>query len=149
MRSFLRALPLLLGLMALPVLAQDAGSQVEKCSKKFGTLAVGEPQTGWHHLSQYGLGSPAALIRMMIQQSGCFDVVERGQAMQNLQQERALAAGGELRQDSNIGQGQMQAADFVLTPHVQIGASNTGGVGGPWVACSAAGSACWARWPGA
>jgi curli biogenesis system outer membrane secretion channel CsgG len=66
----------------------------------------------------------------MIQQSGCFDVVERGVAMQNLQQERALAGQDEMRQGSNIGKGQLQVADFVMTPNVQIGASNTGGIGG-------------------
>jgi curli biogenesis system outer membrane secretion channel CsgG len=57
-------------------------------------------------------------------------VVERGIAMQNIQQERSLAEGGELRGESNIGKGQMQAADFVMTPAVQIAANNTGGVGG-------------------
>jgi curli biogenesis system outer membrane secretion channel CsgG len=93
-------------------------------------IAVAEPQGGWNYLSHYGLGSPAALLRIMIQQSGCFDVVERGYAMQNLQQERALGQSGELRQESNVGKGQMQAADFVLTPNVLVGASNTGGVGG-------------------
>jgi hypothetical protein len=67
---------------------------------------------------------------MMVQQSGCFDVVERGQAMQNIQQERSLAAAGEMRQESNIGKGQMQAADFVATPNVQIGANTSGGIGG-------------------
>jgi len=110
--------------------AEEAESTVEKCAKKLGVLAVAEPQAGWNHLSRYGLGSPAALLRMMVQQSGCFDVVERGKAMQNIQQERALAAAGEMRQESNIGKGQMQAADFVMTPDVQIGASNTGGLGG-------------------
>ncbi|MDT8998153.1 CsgG/HfaB family protein [Paucibacter sp. APW11] len=110
--------------------AEETSSQVEKCSTKLGVIAVAEPQTGWNHLSQYGLGSPAALLRMMIQQSGCFDVVERGVAMQNLQQERALAQGGDLRQESNVGKGQMQAADFVMTPNVQVGSSTTGGVGG-------------------
>ncbi|MBV8501660.1 MAG: peptidoglycan-binding protein [Paucibacter sp.] len=110
--------------------ADDTPQQVEKCDKKLGVLAVAEPQTGWGYLQHYGLGSPAALLRIMIQQSGCFDVVERGQAMQNLQQERNLAAAGEMRQESNVGKGQMQAADFVMTPNVQIAANNTGGVGG-------------------
>ncbi len=109
--------------------AQD-DSRVEKCNKSFGALAVAEPQSGWGHIQRYGLGSPAALLRMMIQQSGCFDVVERGVAMRNLQQERALGQSGELRQESNLGKGQMQAADFVMTPDVQIPASTTGGVGG-------------------
>ncbi|HEY0956099.1 MAG TPA: CsgG/HfaB family protein [Roseateles sp.] len=117
-------------LAAATVQAQEAGSTVEKCTKKMGVLAVAEPQTGWNHLSHYGLGSPAALLRMMVQQSGCFDVVERGQAMQNIQQERALAAAGEMRQESNIGKGQMQAADFVMTPNVQVGANTSGGIGG-------------------
>jgi curli biogenesis system outer membrane secretion channel CsgG len=121
---------LMLAGLATAVQAEEAGSSVEKCPKKLGVLAVAEPQYGWNHLSHYGLGSPAALLRMMVQQSGCFDVVERGQAMQNLQQERALAAGGEMRQDSNVGKGQMQAADFVMTPNVQVAANNTGGVGG-------------------
>lgn len=110
--------------------AQEAASSVEKCGKSFGTLAVAEPQAGWGHISRYGLGSPATLLRMLIQQSGCFDVVERGVAMQNLQQERALANSGDLRQESNLGQGQMQAADFVMTQVVQIAASDTGGIGG-------------------
>ena len=110
--------------------ADDANPSVEKCERKLGVLAVAEPQSGWGYLSHYGLGSPAALLRIMIQQSGCFDVVERGVAMQNLQQERNLAAAGEMRQESNIGKGQMQAADFVMTPNVQIAANNTGGVGG-------------------
>jgi len=117
-------------LLAAPAWAEEPGSAVEKCQRKLGVMAVAEPQHGWNYLSQYGLGSPAALLRMMIQQSGCFDVVERGQAMQNIQQERALAQGGELRQESNVGKGQMQAADFVMTPNVQIGSSTTGGVGG-------------------
>lgn len=108
----------------------DAASAVEKCSKSLGALAVAEPQHGWGHIRSYGLGSPAALLRMMIQQSGCFDVVERGQAMQNLKQERALAEAGEAREDSNIGKGQMQMADFVMTPDVQIASSNSGGVSG-------------------
>lgn len=110
--------------------AEDYSSQVEKCSQKLGVLAVAEPQAGWGYLQSYGLGSPAALLRMMVQQSGCFDVVERGVAMQNLQQERALAQSGDLRGESNINKGQMQAADFVMTPNVQVSAQDTGGISG-------------------
>jgi len=126
-----------LALLASAVLAAggataqtETSSRVETCARKLGVMAVAEPQHGWNHLSVYGLGSPAALLRMMIQQSGCFDVVERGVAMQNLQQERALAQSGNLRQGSNVGQGQMQAADFVMTPNVQVAAHTSGGVGG-------------------
>lgn len=130
-RSALWALAAVTALLhTAPVAAEEQGSNVEKCSRKLGVMALVEPQAGWQHLQQYGLGSPSALLRMMVQQSGCFDVVERGQAMQNLQQERALAQGGDLRDESNVGKGQMQAADFVMTPNVQVGSSTTGGIGG-------------------
>ena len=126
---FRTALVLAVALAGAGASAQEAATTVEKCAKSFGTLAVAEPQSGWGHLQQYGLGSPAVLLRTLVQRSGCFDVVERGAAMQNLQQERAMMNSGDLRADSNVGQGQMQAADFVLTPTVQIGAQTTGGVG--------------------
>jgi len=125
--TLLAALPLVLGAGAA---LADQTPDIEKCNHKLGVLAVVEPQGGWGYLSAYQLGSPAQLLRMMVQTSGCFDVVERGVAMQNIQQERSLAEGGELRGESNIGKGQMQAADFVMTPAVQIAANNTGGVGG-------------------
>ncbi len=106
-----------------------AQSNVEKCASNFGTVSVIEAPQGYGYLSSYGLGSPSALLRLMIQQSGCFDVVERGRAMSSLQQERALAGSGELQGGSNVGKGQLQAADFVMTPDIQV-VGNTGGVGG-------------------
>jgi curli biogenesis system outer membrane secretion channel CsgG len=122
---------LLLAAMANGAAAQtnDKGT-IEKCSVSLGTLAVAEPQAHMlTSLSHYSLGSPSTMLRMIVQESGCFTVVERGVAMQNLQQERALAAGGQLQEGSNLGGGQLQAADFVMTPSVQF-ASDTGGIGG-------------------
>jgi hypothetical protein len=111
--------------------SSGAASDLERCDKPMGTLAVVEPQS---HvvlaLSRYKLGSPTGLIRLMVQQSNCFLVVERGAGMQNLMQERALAESGQLRQSSNMGGGQMVTADFVLTPSVVFSESNAGGVGG-------------------
>ena len=96
-----------------------------------GALAVVEPQDYVSQsLSRYGLQSPTGLIRMMVQQSNCFIVVERGIGMQNMMQERALQDSGELRQDSNMGGGQMVSADFVLTPAVVFSENNAGGIGG-------------------
>lgn len=107
----------------------DAGQ--EHCDKPMGAMAVVEPQDYVSQsLSRYGLQSPTGLIRMMIQQSNCFIVVERGIGMQNMMQERALAESGELRQGSNMGGGQMVSADFVLTPAVVFSEDNAGGIGG-------------------
>lgn len=93
------------------------------------TLPIADPGGAWA-LLRFELGSPVGLIRMMVQQSNCFIVVERGQAMRNMQQERALADSGQLREGSNIGEGQMVGADFILTPAVVFSDDNAGGVGG-------------------
>ena len=104
---------------------------LEHCDKPMGAMAVVEPQSEiLTALTRYQLSSPVGLIRMMIQQSNCFIVVERGAGMQNIMQERQLASAGESRQGSNMGGGQMVAADFVLTPSVVFSENNAGGVGG-------------------
>jgi hypothetical protein len=103
-------------------------SGVSHCDKPMGAVAVVEPQDYvMQSLSGYGLQSPTQLIRLMIQQSNCFIVVERGIGMQNMTQERALAAGGQMRAGSNIGGGQMVGADFILTPAVAFSDNNAGG----------------------
>jgi hypothetical protein len=104
---------------------------LEHCDKPMGAVAVVEPQDQiLGYLRSYNLQSPSGLIRMMIQQSNCFVVVERGVGMQNAMQERALAQSGELRQNSNVGGGQMVTADFILTPSVVFSENNAGAVGG-------------------
>jgi hypothetical protein len=104
---------------------------LEHCNKPMGAVAVVEPQDYvMLALTRYHLGSPTSLIRMMIQQSNCFIVVERGTGMYNMMQERQLADSGELRQNSNMGRGQMVTADFVLTPAVVFSENNAGGMGG-------------------
>lgn len=115
--------------------AGPGGSQgdnnLEKCDKPMGAMAVLEPQDYVSQsLSRFNLPSPTGLIRMMIQQSNCFLVVERGIGMQNMMQERALSESGELRQGSNMGGGQMISADFILTPAVVFSEGDSGGIGG-------------------
>jgi curli biogenesis system outer membrane secretion channel CsgG len=111
--------------------AQGAASDLERCDRPMGAVTVSEPQDHvLRALSSYQLGSPAGLIRLMIQQSNCFIVVERGVGMQNMMQERALGRAGELRGGSNMGGGQMVTADFILTPAVVFAENNAGGVGG-------------------
>ena len=114
--------------------AGTSGSQgdsgLEKCDKPMGAVAVHEVQDEMlTYLRSYKLQSPIPLIRLMIQQSNCFIVVERGVGMQNMAQERQLASSGQARTGSNMGGGQMVAADFVLTPSVVFSEGNAGGVG--------------------
>ena len=103
---------------------------IEKCDTGLGTLAVVEPQDyASQALRGLGLPSPTGLIRLIIQQSGCFQLVERGMAMQNIMQERNLSSGGQLQRNSNMGGGQMVTADYILTPDVAFSQSDSGGAG--------------------
>ena len=110
----------------------NANSQLEKCSQSLGTLAVVEDQnTPWYRtLTQYRLGSTVPVLRMMIQQSNCFVIVERGAAMNNLMQERALQSSGELRTGSSFQKGQIVAADYTMSPSIAFSQKGTSGVGG-------------------
>lgn len=111
-------------------LAQKTDS-IEKCAAPIGTIAINEPEAdAVRALSGYNLGSPAGVLRILIQESNCFVVVERGSGLDQMRQERELARSGELQQASNVGGGQMAAADFILTPGVTFSNDNAGGVGG-------------------
>jgi curli biogenesis system outer membrane secretion channel CsgG len=112
--------------------AENASSQLEKCSQSLGTLAVVEDQHApWYRtLTQYRLGSTVPVLRMMIQQSNCFVIVERGQAMNNMMQERALQGSGEMRSGSSFQKGQMVAADYTMSPSITFSQKGTSGAGG-------------------
>ena len=112
--------------------ASNANTQLEKCERPLGTLAVHEdPSAPWyHHLSQYKLGSTVPVLRLMIQQSNCFVVVERGAAMDNMKAERALQESGEMRAGSSFGKGQMVAADYTMTPSITFSQKGTQGISG-------------------
>jgi curli biogenesis system outer membrane secretion channel CsgG len=111
---------------------EGASSQLEHCDESLGTMAVVEDQTApWYGgLAQYKLGSTVPVLRLLIQQSNCFVVVERGRAMSNMMQERALEQSGETREGSNFGKGQMVAADYTMSPSINFSQKGTGGVGG-------------------
>jgi curli biogenesis system outer membrane secretion channel CsgG len=117
-----------------PAAAESARSQQAKgiaaiptCSKKLGTLAIGEPQNNWW--SQLSLESPEALLKVFVLKSGCFGLVDRSRGLAARSVEQALAEAGELQQASNVGKGQVKAADYVLVPDIVLGNSKAGGGG--------------------
>src|SRR5580700_1753492 len=104
-----------------PALADSIGDKtaqkqadIPNCTHKIGTLAVHEPQNNWWQ--PLGLESPEALLKVFVMRSGCFSLVDRGKGFAAVQQERALASNGDLQQGSNMGKGQIKAADYVLVP---------------------------------
>ncbi len=104
---------------------QQKSAEIPVCAKPLGALAVVEPDDHWW--VQHQLGSPAALIKVFVNRSRCFTLVDRGRGMAALQAERALAAEGDLRGGSNIGRGQMRAADYVMVPDLVSQNANSSG----------------------
>lgn len=105
----------------------NAQPQIPTCSRPIGTLAVHEPQSGNDWWSAMNLESPAALIKVYVARSKCFTLVDRGAGLQAAEQERELASSGEERVGSNIGKGQMKAADYVLIPDIANRNAHAGG----------------------
>ncbi|HEY4274704.1 MAG TPA: CsgG/HfaB family protein [Rhizomicrobium sp.] len=111
-------------------------AEIPTCTHKIGTLAVREPQNRWW--DGLGLESPEALLKVFVMKSGCFTLVDRGKGFELAQQERALASGGTLQQGSNVGMGQVRAADYILVPDIvtkngNASGTNIGGILGGFI----------------
>ena len=112
--------------------AQGQNTSLEKCTDTLGTMALQEDiNAPWYtQLRQYNLGSTVPVLRLMIQQSNCFVIVERGAGLQAMERERNLMRGDEGRAGSNMGGGQMVAADYLMRPSIQFSGKTGGGGGG-------------------
>jgi hypothetical protein len=130
-----------LAIAATPAMAGDRGSsghqaqargeqEIPHCTHRIGTIAIVEPDNQWWR--EYNLGSPEAILKIFVQESGCFGLVNRGRSMQSRSMERALADNGELQEGSNVGRGQVKTADYFLEPDIVSANRNSGGsnVGG-------------------
>ena len=107
---------------------QARGQQeIPMCTHKIGTLAIVPPDKEWWR--ELNLGSPEAIIKIFVQQSGCFSMVNRDRSMNSRAMERALAEQGELQRGSNFGKGQVKAADYFLQPDIVSTNKNSGGGG--------------------
>lgn len=121
--------------------------QLPKCDAPIGTVALveakkqdnasGQLSPGLAAImnmarAQQGLSTaraePIPLLKAIMAQSGCFQVVDRGEGFDALQRERALAAGGQVNgaePGATIG-----AADYLLTAEVVYQDENAGSRGG-------------------
>ena len=105
----------------------NATQQIPQCARPIGVLAIVEPEDQWWR--QLNLGSPEAIIKVFVQNSHCFTIVNRGRSMASRAMERAMADQGELQKGSNLGKGQVKAADYFLEPNIVTANQNSGGGG--------------------
>src|SRR6476661_1247409 len=108
-------------------LQQQGQAEIPICSHRIGTLAIVPPDKEWWR--ELNLGSPEAIIKVFVAQSGCFTMVNRDRAMNSRAMERAVAEQGELQKGSRMGKGQVKAADYFLQPDIVTANQNSGGSG--------------------
>jgi hypothetical protein len=106
-----------------------ASDTLEHCSKTLGVLRIQEDTSApWYRYYGPRLGSSAPLLSMMILQSNCFVVVERGTGEASLTDETRRSRGDEARESGTRGKGQQVVADYLLKPEiVMANKDNEGG----------------------
>jgi curli biogenesis system outer membrane secretion channel CsgG len=113
--------------------AQGAAAELQRCDQPLGTVALDEsnvPSQNYTYWWGGSVNSTIPMFRLLAAQSNCFTVVERGQAFELLEAERRLSQEGQLQQGSNVGGGQLAAADYVLRPEITLSENDAGGISG-------------------
>ncbi len=104
-------------------------AELPNCPRPLGTIALSSPENQNRWWTDLGLSSPEALIRVYVQKSKCFRLVNRSnRGMAAMQTERNLSAAGETRRGGTIGKGQMVEADFTMIPDIVSSNANKGGL---------------------
>jgi len=104
--------------------------ELNRCASPIGVVAMVEPASETlAQLQQAGLSSPVPVLKLLMARSNCFQIVDRGAASEVLLRERKLATEGQLRKGSDMGDGQLVAADYLITPNILFQDPNAGGSG--------------------
>lgn len=109
--------------------ATGANDTLQHCGKTLGVVRIQEDTSSqWYRYYGTRLGSTAPLLSMMILQSNCFVIVERGTGDRDIGDETRRARGDEARESGTRGKGQQVVADFLLKPEiVMANKDNQGG----------------------
>ncbi|TAJ71416.1 MAG: peptidoglycan-binding protein [Phenylobacterium sp.] len=103
----------------------QATPELPRCAQPLGRAAIQEPERRWW--TELGLSSPEALLKLFAARSNCLRIVDRGAGLEMRNQEAELGRSGDLRRGSNLGRGQVAAADFFIIPDIANADSNAGG----------------------
>jgi len=110
--------------------------ELPHCDRPLGRAAIQEPASRWWE--GLGLSSPEALLKLFALKSGCLRIVDRNGGLAMRTQESGLNTSGDLQRNSNIGHGQIAAADYFIIPDIansnrNSGGSNLGGLAGSFL----------------
>ena len=99
--------------------------ELPHCDRPLGRAAIQEPASRWWE--GLGLSSPEALLKLFALKSGCLRIVDRNAGLAMHSEETGLNASGDLQRGSNVGRGQVAAADYFIIPDIAGSNRNSGG----------------------
>jgi curli biogenesis system outer membrane secretion channel CsgG len=99
--------------------------EMPRCERPLGRAAIREPEHDWW--TPLGLSHPETLLKLFAARSNCLRIVDRNMGLAMRREEAELGASGDLRRGSNLGKGQVAAADFFIVPDIANSNSNAGG----------------------
>ncbi|HEY2179172.1 MAG TPA: SH3 domain-containing protein [Caulobacteraceae bacterium] len=113
-----------------------ATPELPRCDRPLGRAAIHEPESRWWE--GLGLSNPEALLKLFALRSGCLRIVDRNEGLAMRNTESGLNSSGDLQRGSNLGRGQIAAADFFIIPDIansnrNSGGMNLGGAGGSFL----------------
>lgn len=108
--------------------AKNAARELQKCEAPIAVVSLAENQGGYTGIGRGGLPeSPLPLVRVLMQQSGCFRIVDRNAGLKATVQEQDLKDQGILRADGNVKKGRGIMAQYSVVPSLTFSEQNAGG----------------------
>jgi hypothetical protein len=115
--------------------AQNAAKELQQCTEPVAVVSLVENRGGYVGIGRGGLPeSPLPLVRVIMQQSGCFRIVDRNAGLEQTIKEQELKEQGVLRQESagDVKKGRGIVAQYTVVPSLtfseQDAGRNIGGV---------------------
>lgn len=106
---------------------QGQAKELQRCDAPIAVVALVENQRGYTGIGRNGLPeSPLPLVRVMMQQSGCFRIVDRNAGLNATVQEQELKDKGVLRQDDSVKKGRGIVAQYSVVPSLVFSEQDAG-----------------------
>jgi curli biogenesis system outer membrane secretion channel CsgG len=110
-----------------PAGASSAARELLHCDAPVAVVSLVENQHGYTGIGRAGLPeSPLPLVRVMMQQSGCFRIVDRNSGLDATVREQELKDKGVLRQDDSVKRGRGIVAQYSVVPSLVFSEQEAG-----------------------
>ena len=102
-------------------------AQLATCPAPVAVVSLVENQNGYVGIGRGGLPeSPLPLVRVLMQQSGCFRIVDRNAGLNATVREQELKDQGVLRNDGSVAKGRGIMAQYSVVPSLTFSEQNAG-----------------------